>query len=195
MRFVFAYLASLRWGHRLFNSILAATCGKAFYLTESGIESQPMKPRRIMAAALMALAIISQGKATPKQNSTRGGTLVVSQSGRGPILNEGGITFFQVYSKERVVEEKMLGGKLVKKFGQTTPQSTGDGDSATFSLPAGSYELRGFVRVCDGNCNSLGAPQYECRALFNMQESDSLSAVRQQEFNGTCSIKLTSKRK
>jgi len=111
------------------------------------------------------------------------------------MLNEGGITFFQVYAGEKVVEEKMLGGELVKRFGQSQPQATREGDSATFTLPAGSYELRGYVRGCDGNCNQLGRPQHECRALFNMQESDSLKAVRQQKSNGSCSIKITSNRK
>jgi len=154
-----------------------------------------MKPHRIIVAAVLVLAIISQGKAIPTQNSPTSGTLVVSQSGRGPMLNEGGITYFQVYSNERQIEERMLGGKLVKKFGRTTRQGTSDGDSATFNLPAGSYELRGYVRGCDGNCNQLGAPQDECRALFNMQASDSLKAVRQQKSNGSCTIKITSKRK
>ena len=154
-----------------------------------------MKPHRILVAVVLVLAVFSQGKSTPPQNSPTSGTLVVSQSGRGPLLNEGGITFFQVYSKEKVVVEMMLGGKLVKKFGQSTPQATRDGDTATFTLPTGAYELRGYVRGCDGNCNSLGAPQDECRALFNMQESDSLKAVRQQNANGSCTIKITSKQK
>jgi len=154
-----------------------------------------MKPDRIMVAAVVVFAVISQGKAIPTQNSPKSGTLVVSQSGRGPMLNEGGITFFQVYSDEKIVEERMLGGKLVKSFGHFTPQATREGDSATFTLPAGSYELRGHVRACDGNCNHLGNLQDECRVLFNMQESDSLGAVRQQKSNGSCTIKITSKRK
>ena len=145
-----------------------------------------MKPHHIIFTIIAAVMA---------QSAPRSGTLEVSQSGRGPMLNEGGITFLQVYSNERIVEEKMLGGKLVQNFGQTSPQPTRDGDSATFTLPAGSYELRSYVRGCDGNCNRLGLPQDECRALFNMQESDSLKAVRQQKSNGTCIINITSKRR
>gem|GEM_PF-2740473 len=143
----------------------------------------------------MVLGAPPQGRSIPTQNSSATGTLVITQKGRGPLLIEGGISFFQVYSNGKIVEEKMLGGKLVKDFGHTVRQSTRDGDTVTFSLPPGLYELRGYVRGCDGNCNQLGGPQYECRATFSVRESDSLHAVREQKSSGSCTIKISSKRK
>jgi hypothetical protein len=88
-------------------------------------------------------------------------TLVFSQSGPSPGYHEGAITFFLVSASSAIVEEKEL-----------------KGNSVSMLLPAGSYELRSYVRACDGNCDRLSFPEEECRASFTVAPGETLRADR-----------------
>jgi hypothetical protein len=99
-------------------------------------------------------------------------TLVFSQSGPSPEFMEGAITFFLVSAGNAIVEEKEL-----------------KGNSVPLLLPAGSYELRSYVRACDGGCNFLSFPEEECRASFTVSPGETLRADRVRS-GRTCRLDL-----
>jgi hypothetical protein len=155
-----------------------------------------MQSNRILLAVIVLFSLTIQGRSAQKPPTNLAhGTLQVSQKGTGPMFIEGSITFFRVSQNGHIVEEKMLGGNNVKSFGQTRPRATTEGDKNSFSLPPGQYELRAYVRDCDGNCNRLGVPQNECIAPFGISAGETLEAVRRQTRNGICKIEMSSKRK
>ena len=156
-----------------------------------------MRTRRILLAAVIALSdVATHARSETKPQATPSvGTLQVSQKGRGPLYIEGSITFFRVYQNGKFVEEKKLGGTRVNRSGLTEPGATTDGDMNSFSLPPGEYELRGYVRDCDGNCASLSAPKDECAAVFRLSAGETIRAVRNQTRNGRCTIEISSNRK
>jgi hypothetical protein len=155
-----------------------------------------MKSNRILLAVIVLFNVTMHGRSAQKPPTNAAhGTLQVSQKGTGPIFNEGSITFFRVYQNGNLVEEKMLGGNSVKSFDQTRPRATSEGDKNSFSLPPGQYELRAYVRGCDGNCNRLDVPQNECIAPFGVSAGETLEAVRRQTRNGRCTLEMSSKGK
>jgi hypothetical protein len=128
-------------------ALLKQTQGKSSAGEESpgrGLKGMAIRSNRIQLAAVIILfAVAMPGRAAQIPSSTAvHGTLQVSQKGNGPMFNEGGITFFRVYQNGKVVEEKVLGGNIVKRFDQSYPRPTTDGDKNSFSLPPGHYELR-----------------------------------------------------
>ena len=151
--------------------------------------------RNIVAAAIMAPVALAQVNSAAPQNTSANGTLVVSQSGRGPLENEGSISFFQIAVNGKVIDEKPLGAKFYGDFGRVSRHGTSDGDKETFNLPPGSYELRSYVRGCDGNCISLGPPYSECKDAFQVGKGESVKAVRKQKLSGTCTIAIKYKGK
>jgi hypothetical protein len=156
-----------------------------------------MKSIRTMVVVVIAIvSVATQGRSAQKPLATPStGTLQVSQKGDGPMFDEGSITFFRVFQNEKLVEEKMLGGEVKKVFGQAFLRSTTAGDKNSFSLPPGQYEVRGYVRVCNGNCNILTAPQDECRGGFKMSAGETVEAVRRQTRTGRCTMEISLKRK
>jgi hypothetical protein len=66
-----------------------------------------------------------------------------------------------------------------------------DGDSLGFSLPAGTYEIRGYVRPCDANCGHRGGSADECRTTLRIESGETLYAVRFQREHA-CSIVVSS---
>jgi len=101
------------------------------------------------------------------------GSLTVSQSGSGPMYIEGSYSYFLVISAGSIVEEKRLAGS-----------------STSFSLPPGDYELRAYVRPCDGNCGNLDPPVDECRALFTLTPGEALT-VNKTISGHSCTLKFS----
>jgi hypothetical protein len=102
------------------------------------------------------------GPTTPPQPSPGSAVLSVSQSGRNPVIwYEGALHFFRVERTGTIVEEKRL-----------------EGVPLAFTLPPGSYELRGYSRACDGNCGNLDAPEISCAASFSVTAGQVLYAER-----------------
>jgi hypothetical protein len=107
-------------------------------------------------------------------------TLVVSQSGRSPLYIEGSLAFFRVRStgSAKFDVRKRLGGEWCLASRQCNPTGPIPLDSIAFSLPAGSYEITGYVLGCDGNCGRLGPPADECRATFEINAGSTFYAER-----------------
>lgn len=121
-------------------------------------------------------------------------TLIVSQSGRGPLYTEGSLSYFNVRSigSDAFKQEKRLGGEFcITPIGRCDPAGASTGDSLGFSLPAGTYELRGYVRPCDANCGRLDGSADECRTTFRIQSGETLYADRIQNQHA-CSITVSS---
>jgi len=126
--------------------------------------------------------------------ATGDATLVVSQSGRSPIAAEGSLNFFRVRSKgpEKFDERKRLGGEWCVASRECNPAAGSTPlDSVAFSLPAGLYEITGYVLGCDGNCGRLGPPADECRATFEINAASTLYAERISN-NHECTIAISS---
>src|SRR5205085_3408960 len=100
------------------------------------IQSMPggyMKHWMFVAVVFLG-SIPGLGQNTKSSNAT----LVVTNTGSGPLYIEGAIPFFRVESNGKTVDQKRLENK-----------------TATFSLAPGDYELVGYDRPCDGNCGFL----------------------------------------
>jgi len=101
-------------------------------------------------------------------------TWIVSQTGRAPAYGEGSLSYFDVRSIDSGTfkQERRLGGEFcVKQVGRCDPSGASPGDPLGFTLTAGSYEIRGFVRPCDGNCGRRNAPTDECRTTFTLKKA------------------------
>jgi hypothetical protein len=117
---------------------------------------------RLSLLIILAGVLVGQGGAPADlvvfQSSAQGGTL------------EGSVTFFAIYAEgnsNTPLLLKRLGDDscIVWPSGQTAcdPAPSGYADTQTFELGAGNYELRSYVRGCNGNCGSLGNAEFECR--------------------------------
>ena len=102
-------------------------------------------------------------------------TLVVSQSGRGPMYIEGALSYFRVASSDVVVDEKRLEG------------------GASFRLSPGNYELIAFSRPCNGNCGNPFAPSDECRTSITLAMGETVEIDRVLA-GATCSLQIKSRR-
>jgi hypothetical protein len=114
------------------------------------------------------------------------GTLVLSQSGQGPIYFEGAVPFFSV-SSGIFREERHLGGQWCMAPRSTRPDIPtepicypGGGGSLAMPLPPGNYDLRGYSRPCEGNCNNLDPRRDECRATITIKAGETLFVERMQ---------------
>ena len=98
-------------------------------------------------------------------------TLVVSNTGSGPVYIEGAISFVRVESNGKAIEEKRL-----------------ERNSVSFSLRPGEYELVGYDRPCDGNCGYLDPPTDRCSHLFGLRRGDRLLATIRMQAGDPCRI-------
>jgi len=97
----------------------------------------------------------------------------IAQSGRYERkLYEGALSFFRIERLASQIEEKRL---------ESTP--------LTFTIGPGDYELRSYSRVCDGNCGSLGPPEFQCTLPLTLNAGQVLYAERVLQ-NGACTIRL-----
>ena len=100
------------------------------------------------------------------------GLLAVTQSGQGQAYREGAITFFSVMLAERTVAELRL-----------------DRGSRFVMLDPGPYEIRSYVRPCDGNCLTLDPPRDECRTQLTLGDGVRLTAERVQS-SASCALRI-----
>jgi len=124
-------------------------------------------------------------------------TLIVSQSGVGPLYFEGSLSYFDVRSvgSGAFRQEKRLGGEFcIMQIGRCDPTGASAGDSLGFSLPAGTYEIRGYVRPCDGNCGRIDGSADECKTTFSIQSGETLYANRIQNQH-VCTLVISKERK
>jgi hypothetical protein len=115
-------------------------------------------------------ALVVPGPKVPLQAPSGSGIVSVSQSGDGwgPGNREGALFFFRIEQLGILVEEKRL---------ENAPLA--------FTLAPGSYELRGYSRGCDGNCNRLGPKMVECNLTITVAAGQALYAERILQ-NSTC---------
>jgi hypothetical protein len=111
---------------------------------------------------------------------TSSATLVVTQSGRGAAYIEGAFSYFEVRStnSDAVRLKTRLGGQACYLMCGPSPASRFD--STSFTIPAGTYQISGYIRGCDGNCGRLGPADRECRATFSIASGQTLYANRMQ---------------
>jgi hypothetical protein len=70
------------------------------------------------------------------------------------------------------------------------PTNSGTGDIQSFSLSAGNYELRSYVRGCNGNCGGLGEPEFECRQNLSLKSGETLY-IRRDPSSTSCTLTST----
>lgn len=103
------------------------------------------------------------------------GTLVLTHSDSyGFSYIEGALTFFLVSSQGAIVEEKQVANAAV-----------------SIPLAPGAYELRSYLRPCDGNCGLLDPPTEECRASFTIASAQTLYADRGRAATTVCGLKFS----
>jgi hypothetical protein len=123
------------------------------------ITSDPFRPP---GTAIMPSPPQVAGPSTPPQPSPGSAVVSVSQSGRNPVIwYEGALHFIRIEQSGAIVEEKRL---------ESVPLA--------FTLPPGSYQLRGYSRPCDGNCGNLDPPEVLCAASFTVTAGQVLYAER-----------------
>jgi len=115
------------------------------------------------AGPVMPTPIVVPGPKAPLVAPPGSGILSVAQSGTGwgPGNREGALFFFRIEQIGTLVEEKRL---------ESSPLA--------FTLAPGSYELLGYSRGCDGNCNRLGPRTVECSVKFTVAAGEVLYAER-----------------
>jgi hypothetical protein len=150
--------------------------GVEIVLPTSGILSIALvsfESDRQMAQLIRPILVVA-GPSTPLVPPSGSALVSVSQSGRGwgDGNREGALAFFRIAQAGTLLEEKRL---------ESSP--------LTFTLAPGSYELRGYFRGCDGNCNRLGPPVVECTVPVSLAAGQVLYAERIVQ-NNTCSIRF-----
>jgi hypothetical protein len=118
-------------------------------------------------------ALQVSGPMAPLSPPTGAAMVSVSQSGAyGYKMYEGAISFFRIEQSGTPIEEKRL-----------------ENDPLSFTIPPGSYTLRGYLRGCDGNCGALGAPESVCTVPFTVAAGEVLYAERILK-NGMCTFRF-----
>jgi hypothetical protein len=145
------------------------------------------QPLRISAEAPPDFVRVTLTPTKPVLPAADKGTLVLSQSGQGPRYMEGAVPFFSM-SSGTFREERHLGGQWCRVGPRANRPDIpkrlicypGGGGSITMPLAPGNYDLRGYSRPCDGNCNSLDPPRDECRATITIRSGQTLFVERMQ---------------
>jgi len=144
---------------------------------------------RVSLLIMLAGILAGQGGAPANlvvwQSDAQGGTL------------EGSVTFFAVYAEgnsNTSLIQKRLGDDSCISWpsGETAcePASSGNGDIQSFSLGAGNYELRSYVRGCDANCGGLGKAEYECRQTLSLKPGET-HYIRRDPTSSGCTLNST----
>jgi hypothetical protein len=149
-------------------------------ITHAGADvlKSPLKVAAGQPLSFLRITLTPDPQAQPVAGEA---TLVVSKRGRGKPYVEGALHYFEVRATDQrnFKAVRRLGGEWHLDFGHILAGASGS-DSLAFSLPAGRYELRSYLRGCDGNCNRLGGPEDECRADFSVKAGESVFAERVQ---------------
>jgi phosphohistidine phosphatase SixA len=111
-----------------------------------------------------------------------GGKVIASETGSGHAYGvEGALSYFLVNNRGSLVEEKRLGGYYpagCKDPSKCIPWGPRPGDTVSFDLPPGDYELVSVKRPCEMNCGRVGGPVGECRAAFTLKAGETVYAQR-----------------
>jgi hypothetical protein len=99
--------------------------------------------------------------------------LVVSSGGRGPQFEEGNMTYFALTGPDGRTQTKTI-----------------DANFSLFVLPAGTYQLKSYVRPCSGNCDSLDDPQIECQTTLTVRSGETLYVERAQ-MGPVCALRIS----
>jgi hypothetical protein len=138
-------------------------------------------PLKVVAGMPLSFMRITLGRSPNAKPDSGDATLIVSKRGRGKAFTEGSLLYFALKSTTgNFKEDKRLGGEWCQDSSLCMPSPARGSDSLPFSIPAGDYELRSYVRGCDGNCGRLGRPEDECRATFKVHPGETLYAERLQ---------------
>ena len=124
--------------------------------------------------------------------------LVVWESFSGGLTGaEGHVTFFAVYAAGNPgapVAEKRLGDERCIFWPSGSLQCDAalsrTGDTTSFSLNPGNYELRSYHRECNGNCGNLDRSAFECRQPFSVKSGEALD-IRRDASQAACTLTST----
>ena len=126
-----------------------------------------------MSGNVRGSALQVNGPTAPLDPPAGKAMVSVSQSGQyGRKMYEGAISLFRIEQSGLPVEEKRL-------------EST----ALAFTINPGTYQLRGYLRACDGNCGRLGAPESVCTVPIKVSAGEVLYAERVLQ-NETCSFRF-----
>jgi hypothetical protein len=135
--------------------------------------------RHLVIAAILVTGVLAAACAKATQPAAEGspppvGHVHVTQSIQGPLYIEGSVGYVQVTDGSGVVFE----GKV--------PQG-----GLTRDLPAGTYSLHSYQRICGGNCDHLGPPADRCQASLTVAANRSVDAVvKLTPTKNSCSISV-----
>lgn len=111
--------------------------------------------------------------------------LIVREELSGPLYAEGSVAFLQLSgtgADEPVFHGGVTGGA----------QAPGDDPLVDRRLPAGSYRLVSYQRLCQGNCQRLDPPTDRCETTLSLQGGQTVTTtVLVRRFTG-CTIKTHS---
>jgi hypothetical protein len=104
-------------------------------------------PLKVVAGMPFSFMRITLGRSPNAKPETGDATLIVSKRGRGKPSVEGSLLYFDLKSTTgNFKENKRLGGVWCRDSANCEPSPARGSDSLPFSIPAGNYELRSYVR-------------------------------------------------
>jgi len=132
--------------------------------------------RRALAAAAVALlaAACAKGTSGPGSDSAKG-HLKIDQQIVGPLYVEGSAGYVTVTDNS---SNTVYSGTLAKP--------------STVELPAGSYTVDSYQKLCIGSCAHLGPPIDRCSAAVRIaSDATSSATVRLTPTKNACTISVT----
>jgi hypothetical protein len=101
----------------------------------------------LLALAILAAGCAGKAGAAGPSPSPKPGTIAVTQKRSGPLFVEGSVGYAKLTptgAAKALFEVQIPEGGLTK------------------SVPAGTYRLFSYQRICTGNCGHLGPPSITC---------------------------------